>query len=608
MPREPIEQVLEEVGSGGRTDAILDRLFPFHFVLDLDGDQPIARAGGALKRWIAEDLTGRSFGEVFSVLRPAITTVDRATLVTKQEAVFVLAVDDHFAQLRGQMLLLAPNRAIFIGSPVLTSASNVEELGLSMSDFAPHDATVDLIVMQRFAEMQLSDLQDQAEELSEAQRARDRLSESASTDSLTGLANRRAFWDRCGRELTDGTELALLFIDVDRFKAVNDVHGHGTGDAVLRWIGNCLSAAVRPIDLVARLGGDEFAVLLTNVDREATAVIVDRIQATVTQPTEIGSHNATTSLSIGVVHRTANETVDDLLQDADAAMYEGRQRGPGRVTWFADRMRAERDERRVLTEDLERAIAAGQIGPAFQPIVRLDDRRMMTCEALARWEHPDRGPVPPDRFVDLAERAGLVESLDQLILARSLDGLTSWLNHDPAFGVQVNVSGRSIGPTFADRIAEALASSGVRPASLTIEVTESWLMQNESEVAFALNQVSDLGVRVHLDDFGTGYSSLAHVHGLPIVGLKIDRSFVGRALESERSRRLIAATIGMAHSLEMEVVAEGVEDEATATLLEDLGCDFGQGYLFARPGNEAQIDEILRSGDRLPVDRPTANR
>ncbi len=602
MPREPIEQILDEVGSGSRTDAILDRLFPFHFVLDLDGDRPIVRTGDALRRWIADDLTGRSFTEVFSVLRPATTTLDRATLSARQDAVFVLAVEDHFAQLRGQMLLLAPNRAIFIGSPVLTSASRIEELGLSMSDFAPHDATVDLIVLQRFAEMQLSDLQDQAAELSEAQRARDRLSESASTDSLTGLANRRAFWDRCGRELTDGNELALLFIDVDRFKAINDVYGHGTGDAVLRWIGRCLTAAVRPVDLVARLGGDEFAVLLTNVDREATAVIVDRIQAAVTEPTEIGGHNATTSLSIGVVHRTANETVDDLIQDADAAMYEGRQRGPGRVTWFADRMRAERDERRVLTEDLELAIAAGQIGPAFQPIVRLDDRQMMTCEALARWEHPERGPVPPDRFVDLAERAGLVESLDQLIMARSLDGLARWLTHDPNFGVQVNVSGRSIGPTFADRIAEALAASGVGPASLTIEVTESWLMQNETEVAFALNEVSDLGVRIHLDDFGTGYSSLAHVHGLPIVGLKIDRSFVGRAIESERSRRLIAATIGMAHSLEMEVVAEGVEDQATATLLEELGCDYGQGYLFARPGTEIQINEILRSGDRLPAD------
>jgi len=607
VSREPIEQILAEVGSGSRIDAILDRLFPFHIVLDLDGDLPIARAGEALRRWIAHDLSGDSFTDVFTVLRPAITILDQANLVAKRDAVFVLGVNDHFAKLRGQMLLVGPGRAIFLGSPVLTSASKVEDLGLAMSDFAPHDATVDLIVLQRFAEMQLSDLEDKAAELSEAQRVRDQLSESASTDSLTGLANRRAFWDRCGRELTDGTELALLFIDVDRFKAVNDVHGHGTGDAVLRWIGRCLSAAVRPVDLVARLGGDEFAVLLTNVDREGTAVIVDRIQAAVNEPTEIGGHSATTSLSIGVVHRTANETVDDLLQDADAAMYEGRQRGPGRVTWFADRMRAEREERRVLTEDLELAIAAGQIGPAFQPIVRLGDRGMVTCEALARWEHPERGPVPPDRFVDLAERAGLVESLDQLILARSLDGLAGWLTIDPSFGVQVNVSGRSIGPNFADRIAEALADSGVGPASLTIEVTESWLMQNETEVAFALNEVSDLGVRIHLDDFGTGYSSLAHVHGLPIVGLKIDRSFVGRAIESERSRRLIAATIGMAHSLEMEVVAEGVEDEATAALLEDLGCDFGQGYLFARPGTEAQISDLLRSGDRLPADPTPAS-
>ncbi|MEL6983841.1 MAG: EAL domain-containing protein [Actinomycetota bacterium] len=600
-PAEPIQWIVAQVGSGAPIDEILDRLFPFHLALDLEAEATILRTGPTIERWFGEPLAGRAFAEVFDITRPAIAGVDWNSLKAKRESVFVLDAIGHVAQLRGQMVLVGGERAVFLGSPVLTAATRVEELGLAISDFAPHDATVDLIVLQRFTEMQLDDLKEQAAELTKAKEARDQLSESASTDPLTDLANRRAFWKRCGQELRAETELALLFIDVDRFKAVNDVHGHAVGDAVLRWIGECLVDSVRPNDLVARLGGDEFAVLLVDVDREATSAIVDRIQAGIGGQSEADGPPCPISLSIGVVHRRANETVDDLLQDADAAMYEGRQLGPGRITWFADRMRAERDERRILTEDLEQAITAGHIGPVFQPIVRLSDRQMTTCEALARWDHPERGPVPPDRFIDLAERAGLVEALDRLVLTRALDGLVRWTADAPDFGVQVNVSGRSIGPTFADRIGEALAVSGVAARSLTVEVTESWLMQNETEVASALTEVSDLGVRVHLDDFGTGYSSLAHVHRLPIVGLKIDRSFVGQALESERSRRLIAATIGMAHSLEMEVVAEGVENEATAALLEDLGCDFGQGYLFARPGSEDQISQMLRTGELAPA-------
>lgn len=580
---------------GGSADELLGKLFPFHIVLDLDGTPTVVGTADTLRRWIGRDLAGKPFFDCFEISRPAVSRFDEDSLLAKKDAVFVIKIVSHFAQLRGQIVLTGNHRAVFLGSPVLSTSTKVQDLGLAMSDFAPHDATVDLIVLQRFAEMQLSDLKEQAAQLNEAQKARDRLSESAATDPLTGLANRRAFWSRCTEELKNNSKVALLFIDVDRFKAVNDVYGHGAGDAVLRELADRLSSTVRPADLVARLGGDEFAVLLTGVDKRATTSIVSRLQLTVAEPVKIDGHVCETSISIGVIIRTANETVDDLIQDADAAMYEGRQHGPGRITWFADRMRAEREERRALTEDLDRAILEGTVGPAFQPIVKLDSREIQTCEALARWNHPERGFVNPEQFIELAERAALIDRLDDLMLGRSLAELMVWQETSPDFGLQVNVSGRSIGPALASRIEHALTSFSVRPETLIIEVTESWLIQNEKEVAAALNDVADLGVRIHLDDFGTGYSSLAHIHALPISGLKIDRSFVLAATDSIRSRRLIAATIGMAHSLELEVIAEGVEDEQTAMLLSDLGCDFAQGYLFARPGPSGSITNMLRS-------------
>lgn len=596
-----MESLFGQLGTGGSADGFFSDLFPFHIVLELGESPTIISTGKTLETWIGQELAGQPFFDRFSIVRPATPTLDEATLEGKKQAVFVLSAEGHFAKLRGQIAVARAGHAVFIGSPVLTSTAKLDELGLSIADFAPHDATVDLIVLQQFTEMQLADLKEQAVELNEAHEARDRFSESAATDPLTGLANRRAFWSRCSAELATGRKVALLFIDVDRFKAVNDVYGHRVGDVVLCTLADRLSATLRPADVVARLGGDEFAVLLNDVDHRATEAIVKRIQTLIPQPVEVDGHVCRTSISIGVVHRSANETVDDLIQDADAAMYEGRHLGPGRVTWFADRMRAEREERRTLTDDLEQAIATGAVYPAFQPIVDLKSGTVRTCEALARWNHPERGFISPDRFIELAERAALVDRLDDLMLGQALAELVLWHAQDPTFGLQVNVSGRSIGPTLVTRIDHALEVFEINPETLTIEVTESWLIQNETEVAAALHDVAALGVRIHLDDFGTGYSSLAHIHALPISGLKIDRSFVGPAMRSERSRRLIAATIGMARSLELEVVAEGVEDEETAALLLDLGCDYGQGYLFARPGTTEDIKKLLGPGIDVPT-------
>ena len=549
-------------------------------------------AGETMQAWLGVELTRAAVDDHFTVVRPVIDELSAETLAAKRKSVFILSTSDG-RQIRGQMVVTGPDEALFVGSPVVNSLESIDDLGLTMTDFAPHDATMDMVVLQRFNQMQLADLEKQATELRAATADRDRFNQRANTDWLTGLANRRAFWDRCEQLVDNRDRLALLFIDVDEFKAVNDSHGHGAGDAVLRSIAHRLGEAVRSSDLVARLGGDEFAVLLTGADEALARAIVDRITSTATKPIDVNGTLLHPSLSVGVVVDPGGTPVDDLIQSADLAMYEGRQVGRGEVTWFAQRMRAEQERRRALIDDLERALDHHELVTVFQPIVRLPDRSTVTLEALARWTHPEQGPVSPAVFIEAAEEAGLIERLDLLMLRNALARLADWRTRHPGIGVQVNFSGQSIRRDLIGHITDALHEASVPPGALTVEVTESWLIRNESEVAATLTELADIGVRIHLDDFGTGYSSLTHLHGLPISGLKIDRSFVLQATQAERSRRLIAATIGMAHSLDIDVVAEGVETEAIAQLLVDLECDFAQGFLFSPPMVAGELEPNL---------------
>ncbi|MEM7341999.1 MAG: EAL domain-containing protein [Actinomycetota bacterium] len=578
---------------GGLAHRLIGELFPFHLLIALDGEPTVVEAGATVEQWIARPVAGELLAKRFAISRPRLTELETDDLLTRRTSVFILDVVDQAKQLRGQMLVLDADHVLFVGSPVLTTIGDIEQIGLAMADFAPHDATLDMIVLQRFAQMQVDDLAQRATELQEAVADRDRFSHSAFTDSLTGLANRRAFWRRCEQLVAERRPLALLFVDVDHFKAVNDAHGHAAGDAVLCAIANRLDAAVRRSDLVARLGGDEFAIVLVGADEATTRAIVERIDDHVCAPIDVDGERLNASVSIGVVTDAGGKGVDELVQAADVAMYEGRQVGRGTITWFVERMRDEREERRALTDDLKHALAAGEVTTMYQPIVRLSDRSVVTCEALARWNHAQRGPISPAVFVELAEGAGLVEELDLMMLRNALDQLGVWSEAHPTLGMQVNMSGRSIHNSLAATVDEALSGAGVAADRLTIEITESWLIRNESEVAAILADVAELGVGLHLDDFGTGYSSLPHIHALPISGVKIDRSFVGQAMQSERSRRLIAATIGMAHSLDLDVVAEGVETEAVAELLVDLGCEYAQGFLFSRPRPAAELDELI---------------
>ncbi|MEM9131584.1 MAG: EAL domain-containing protein [Actinomycetota bacterium] len=584
----------------GPIEPLLRELFPFRLIVDPGPPATIVGAGPVLTRWLGDELIGRTFEERFAIERPSGTGLSLDDIRAKHSSVFIVAARRGQRKLRGQMVVW-DDRILFLGSPMLSTEAELDGLGLAMTDFAPHDATLDMVVLQRFAQMQVEDLALRSAELRRAEMAQAVLNEEAMTDPLTSLPNRRAFWESCQAALDAGRRIGLLFIDVDRFKSINDRFGHGAGDAVLRALAERLHGGVRDGDLVARLGGDEFVVLLLDADDDTVGLVVDRLGAAAAEPIDVDTVSLTTTISIGVVAADGDNTVDELLQNADAAMYEGRSRDRGTATWFADRMRLERNDRRELTNHLERAVTEGEITAAFQPIVSLDDWSVTGCEALARWHHPTRGQIPPDAFIELAELSGLVADLDNLMLRLALAEVRRWHELVPDLSVQVNVSGRSVRPDLAERVATALDEADVEPGHLVVEVTESWLLRDEPEVAAAFNAIADLGAHVHLDDFGTGYSSLAHIHALPISGLKVDRSFVNRLSTSERSRRLIAATIGLARSLDLEVTAEGVETEDQAELLDELGCDVAQGYFFGRPMPAEEFRALLE-------DPPVRNR
>ncbi len=445
--------------------------------------------------------------------------------------------------------------------------------------------------------MQIKDLERQTTELRDALEERDTYSERASTDSLTGLPNRRSFWEQCETQVSladGGANMTLLYIDVDHFKAINDEHGHQAGDAVLREVARRLSVALRSSDVSARLGGDEFAALLLDVDDAIKEETVDRIRDALVTPIRFEELSLEVSVSIGARMLTESMSLDDFLRDADTAMYHGRTRGRGNITWFRPEMGTERNDRRILTSDLKAGLGTGRVHAVFQPIVRLVDQKLVAVESLARWTHPQRGPIGPDLFVGLAERAGFVDRVDDMIMRSSLEHLAAWHATEPALGLQVNVSGRSIGKSLPHRVQQALDVYQVPPSSLTIEVTEGWFIDGD-EALDVLNEIAAMGVQVHLDDFGTGFSSMAHLQAFPITGLKIDRSFVAEMASSRRSRKLVAATISMAQSLELEVVAEGVESEIQAAMLRELGCDYAQGYLYARPLSAHDATSMINS-------------
>lgn len=442
-------------------------------------------------------------------------------------------------------------------------------------------------------------------DITERKTLEDELRHQAFHDSLTGLANRALFADRLEHALTRVRRfrqpLAVLFIDLDDFKTVNDSLGHGEGDLLLTAVAERLREGVRASDTIARMGGDEFAVLIEDPEDAATPVdVAHRLLGTLAEPFGLGGKELFVHASVGIaVSANRKQTGEDLLRDADAAMYTAKSNGKNRVEVFEPRMHAAAIARLDLKRDLEGALTRGEFALVYQPIMNLRTERLAGVEALLRWHHPRQGVVPPAEFIAAAEESGLIIPLGRWVLEEACAQAKVWDAETPApLSMSVNVSGRQIQqPGFADEVADVLKQTGLEAGRLTLELTESVLMRDAETTMATLGALKGLGIRLAIDDFGTGYSSLSYLRRFPIDELKIDQSFVATVSIGPEQSALVRSIVKLGASLRLDTVAEGIEDAEQLSELRKLGADLGQGYFFARPMSADAISGLLAGGD-----------
>jgi diguanylate cyclase (GGDEF)-like protein len=442
----------------------------------------------------------------------------------------------------------------------------------------------------------------------ERHRAERRLAELAQFDQLTGLANRVLFRDYLRKTLARADRhrqlVAVMLLDLDRFKTINDTHGHEAGDLLLKQIAQRLRGALRESDLVARLGGDEFTVVMDGLsDPSAIAGFATRILDVVRQPVRLGSCDVVTTASIGIsVYPTDVDNIDELLASADAAMYRAKEQGADRFHFYTMAMRVHAAQRLELENGLRGALIRREFRLHYQPQVDLLTGVIQGVEALLRWEHPRRGLVGPSEFVPLAEETGLIVPIGAWVLRTACGQLRAWRGAGyPAMHVAVNFSARQFqDEDLALVVAAILEQSDLAPRFLEIEITESDILKNPGRTQSLLKEFTELGVRIALDDFGTGYSSLNHLRSFPGASIKIDRSFVRNVCTERHDAAIVRSLIVMAHNLNLKVIAEGVETAEQLAFLRDHACDAIQGYLVSRPVPAEEITPELLARPLVP--------
>lgn len=451
-----------------------------------------------------------------------------------------------------------------------------------------------------------------AHDVTEIKAVEQRIEHIAYHDDLTGLPNRALLSQRADLALAlaarRNQELAVLFVDLDRFKEVNDSLGHAEGDALLVQVAARLQTVTRSADTICRLGGDEFVLLLLETGQQGALRVADRLLAAFREPFALAGHGLGVTASIGIaLYPHDGGDFAELLKNADTALYRAKQDGRNTRAFYDRQMNVATFERLILESELRKAIESDQLCAHFQPKVRLADGRPVGAEALVRWRHPERGLVPPAEFIPVAEASDLIVQLGDWMLVHVCRQLAEWRRAGlPAPNVAINLAARHFRlPHLADRITGLLEAYGLPPQALELEITESTLMETGAETAETLLALRELGVGLAIDDFGTGYSSLSYLKRLPITALKIDRSFVADMVTDPDDRVLAATIVALGHSLGLQVLAEGVETAEQRAVLLEQGCDLAQGYLFGAPAPAGEfIDWWERANAAFPESGP----
>ncbi|MDQ1288392.1 MAG: hypothetical protein QG622_1957 [Actinomycetota bacterium] len=438
----------------------------------------------------------------------------------------------------------------------------------------------------------------------------------ATHDPLTGLLNREALMTTAAEVVSLASKhhpLSVLMIDLDRFKDVNDSLGHGIGDRLLAQVGPRLRTALRPGDTIARLGGDEFAVLLPTAGEDGAQLVAERLSEALETPFEVDGMDLHVEASIGIAvshrpSRPSTHTVEGLLREAEIAMYRAKGEGAGVVVFEPEHDSGHGRSRLELSAELRRAITQWQLVLHYQPVVDVVQGRLAGVEALVRWEHPDRGLLPPAMFLPLAEQTGLIIPLSKLVLAAAVEQAATWFRAGYPVQIAVNLSPRWLQHADVPEIVSSVLSlHDVPPELLRLEITESAVLAQPQQALPLLNRLREMGIGLSLDDFGTGYSSMTHLRHLPVDELKVDRGFVDAMTTSPQDAVIVRAAIELGHNLGMDVVAEGIENADTLAEIVSAGCSLAQGYYFARP--LPPDDLLIWANERFPgfgVDQPAS--
>ncbi len=451
---------------------------------------------------------------------------------------------------------------------------------------------------------------DLTSEVEERTAAEERANQLAMRDALTGCHNRRALSELATELLASSTKreksVAMLMLDLDNFKNINDVHGHATGDALIRTVAEEVAKLAPPNAIIARLGGDEFAMAFAfdNNNPDMVDRVAESIVARLGQPLSAAGVHVHSSASVGISRCAIDcDSVESLLRHADIAMYAAKHQGRNRYAWFDAAMERELQARTELESGMRRAIPAGEFEPYFEQQIDLTTGRLQGFEVLARWNHPTMGVVMPDRFIGIAEETGMIDDLSFSIIRKAFEEARNW---DPSLVISVNISPVQLrDPWLAQKLVKLLVETGFPPNRLEVEITESSLFDNLALAQSIVGSLKNQGIKIALDDFGTGYSSLAHLRALPFDRIKIDKSFVTSLIENDESAAIVNAIARLGDNLNMPVTAEGIEDAQIEERLRQLGCHKGQGWYYGRPMPISQVRVLLAERNLLPANRAT---